>query len=209
MRISSPQFRDGGRILRRNTCDGEHDSSPLNPIPDAPPARRKRALAAPEWLNLANAISLVRLPLAALFVVANSPWLRLAILAAAAVSDLADGALARWTGRVTRAGEVLDPIADRTFMITAVICLTVDGSIPLWALPLLLLRDIGVVLGAAIILAIHPRVRLPPRAAGKRLTFLQFVAVGLILLKPDLAPMIVAPIAIMGAVALADYARQT
>jgi phosphatidylglycerophosphate synthase len=109
---------------------------------------------------------------------------------------------------VTRVGEVLDPIADRTFMIAAVVWLTVDGSIPLWTLPILLLRDVGVVFGALIVMAIQPRVRLPSRAAGKLLTWLQFVAVGLILLKPDLVSVIVAPIAIVGAVALVDYGSQ-
>lgn len=168
---------------------------------------RGHAPTAPEWLNLPNTISLVRFPLALLFVVANSTVLRLAILAAAAVSDWADGFLARRAGRTTRAGEVLDPIADRTFMLTAVIWLAVYGSVQWWTLPLLLLRDIGVMIGALMVLAIEPRMRLPSRAAGKGLTWLQFAAVGLILLKPDLVTIIVVPIAILGVVALVDYGR--
>jgi cardiolipin synthase (CMP-forming) len=198
MRKSSPELRDGGLPPRRNSTR----------VADRPSSSRTRALAAPEWLNLPNTLSLARLPLAAMFVLANGTSLRLAILAVAAASDWADGALARRTERVTDVGEVLDPIADRTFMITAVVWLVVDGSIPLWTLPFLLLRDIGVVFGALIVLAIHPRVRLRSRAAGKLLTWLQFVAIGLILLNRDLVNMIVAPLAITGAVALVDYGRR-
>jgi cardiolipin synthase (CMP-forming) len=207
MRTSSPESRDGGLPSRRNRRDDTHDLPSRSPAPKAPPAVRTHALAPPIWLNLPNTISLARLPLAAMFVLANGTLLRLGILAAAAVSDWADGALARRTGRVTHVGEVLDPIADRTFMIAAVVWLAVDGSIPMWALPLLLLRDIGVLFGALIVLAIDPSMRLASRATGKRVTWLQFVAVGLILLRPDLVPFIVVPIALMGAVALVDYGR--
>lgn len=159
------------------------------------------------WVNLPNAISLVRIPLALMFVLADTLMLRLGIAAAAAVSDWADGAIARRRGRVTRAGEVLDPIADRTFMITALIWLNIDGAIAGWMLPLLLLRDIGVLFGTLLVLAFVPRMRLVARASGKRVTWLQFAAVGLILIRPDLASFVVVPVAIMGAIALVDYGR--
>jgi cardiolipin synthase (CMP-forming) len=207
MRTSSPELGAGGSFPRRDTCDGEHGPPLPTPIPGAPPDPRAPARAAPEWMNLPNTISLVRIPLAVMFVFADTMLLRLGIVAAAAGSDWADGALARRRGRVTHAGEVLDPIADRTFMVTAIIWLAVEGSLAWWMLPLLLLRDIGVLFGALIVLAIDPSMRLASRATGKRVTWLQFVAVGLILLRPDLVPFIVVPIALMGAVALVDYGR--
>jgi cardiolipin synthase (CMP-forming) len=179
-------------------CVGDHCVG-KSPIP--------RARAAPEWMNLPNTISLVRIPLAVMFVIIDTVLLRLCVVALAAASDWADGEIARRTGRVTRAGEVLDPVADRAFMITAMIWLAIDGSVAWWMLPLLLLRDIGVLFGALIILAIEPGMRLAARATGKRVTWLQFLAVGLILLRPDLVPFIVVPIALMGVVALVDYGR--
>lgn len=159
-------------------------------------------------LNLPNLISLLRIPLAVAFVIADELPVRLVILAAAAFSDWIDGRLARGTGHVTRAGEIIDPIADRTFMIAALVTLTIEAHLPLWTLPLLLLRDIGVVLGALVVLAIAPGARLPARPAGKRLTWIQFIAVGVLLLRPDLIFWVVPPVALLGIVALSDYGRQ-
>lgn len=162
---------------------------------------------APEWLNLPNMISLARIPLAVLFVTIDVTLLRLGIVAAAAGSDWADGVLARRTRRVTHLGEVLDPVADRTFMITALIWMAAHEWLPWWTLPLLLLRDAGVMIGAVVVLAIDRRMRFPARTTGKRLTWLQLIAIGLILVQPNLAPVIAIPIAVMGAAALADYGR--
>lgn len=159
------------------------------------------------WLNLPNAISSLRFPLAGAFAfIEPLPW-RLGIVAVAAASDWLDGVLARRTGRTTRTGELLDPIADRTFMVTALVSLALSGYLPLWSLPLLLLRDIGVVLGGAVVLARNPRARLRARPAGKRLTWIQFAAIGLLLLVPDLVVWIVPPVAMLGVLALLDYAR--
>lgn len=155
-----------------------------------------------------NAVSLMRVPLAAAFVMADRLPLRLTIVAAAAFSDWVDGALARRARRVTRAGELLDPVADRVFMVAALVSLAVEHQFPLWTLPLLLLRDIGVVCGGLVVLALNRRARLPARTAGKRLTWLQFIAVGVLLLWPKLVIWLVAPIAVLGLAALADYARQ-
>jgi CDP-diacylglycerol--glycerol-3-phosphate 3-phosphatidyltransferase/cardiolipin synthase len=159
------------------------------------------------WLNLPNAISSVRVPLAAAFVFIESlPW-RLGIVSVAAASDWLDGVLARRTGRTTRTGELLDPIADRTFMVTALVSLALSGYLPPWSLPLLLVRDIGVVVGGAVILARNPRARLRARPAGKRLTWIQFAAIGLLLLVPGLVVWVVVPVSLLGVLALLDYAR--
>lgn len=167
----------------------------------------RNAAAAPSWFNLPNAISLTRIPMAAGFVLVDGFPARFAIVALSAVSDWVDGRLARRSGRVTRAGELLDPIADRTFMIAALVTLAVERTVPLWTLPLLLLRDIGVMLGGALILAIRPGARLPARRAGKRVTWLQFLALAVIVFWPAVAPWVAVPIAVLGLLALRDYAR--
>jgi CDP-diacylglycerol--glycerol-3-phosphate 3-phosphatidyltransferase len=169
--------------------------------------RRITEAAMHSWLNLPNALSSLRIPLAGAFALIEPlPW-RLGIVAVAAASDWLDGVLARRTGRTTRTGELLDPIADRTFMVTALVSLALSGYLPFWSLPLLLLRDIGVVLGGAIILARNPRARLRARPAGKRLTWMQFAAIGLLLLAPALVVWVVIPVALLGVLALLDYAR--
>ena len=159
----------------------------------------------PTVWNLPNAISAFRFPLAALFVVLDNGGARLALVALAALSDFVDGRLARTTGQVTRAGEVLDPVADKTFMLAALVTLVTDGRLPVWTLPLLLTRDLGVALGALFLTARGVRVRMPARRAGKLVTWLQFGAIGAILLWPSSAPWIAPAVGAAGAYALVDY----
>ena len=161
----------------------------------------------PSWCNTPNAISATRFPLALLFVTAGSATLRVVVVAVSALSDWIDGKLARDRQQVTRTGEVLDPIADRAFMITVLVTLAVERTIPLWTLPLLLLRDAGVILGAAAVWAVRPRARLEARRPGKRVTWLQFAAAAAILLWPPLARWVAPAIALLGVIALVDYGR--
>lgn len=170
-------------------------------------ATKADARARSEWRSLPNAISLTRFPLAVAFVLVPAAPVRLALITAAAASDWIDGRLARSTGRVTRVGELLDPVADKTFMLAAVGALVLEGYLAAWMLPLLLLRDLGVIVGAGVALARRPHLRLPARAPGKVVTYLQFLATGAILLRPGSARWIVAVVAALGLYALADYAR--
>lgn len=157
--------------------------------------------------HLPNLISALRLPMAAAFVAFEGVTARLLIVAAAGLSDWVDGRLARATGTTSRTGTWLDPVADKVFMVVAIVALTIQVGLPLWVLPLLLLRDIGVVLGAAVFAVLRRPAAVAARRPGKWVTWLQFLAVGLIALRPTLALWIAPPIALLGAVALADYWR--
>lgn len=157
--------------------------------------------------HMPNLISALRFPLALLFVVSEGLPARLVVLVVAAASDWVDGRLARATGTVSRTGVWLDPIADKVFMVAAIVALTLEVGLPLWILPLLLLRDIGVVAGGAVLALAGHRAAVPARPAGKWVTWLQFLAVGLILLWPASAIWVAIPVAVLGAIALRDYAR--
>lgn len=156
-------------------------------------------------MNLPNAISVLRFPLAALFPFVTGLPGRIAIVAIAAFTDFLDGRLARSTDKVTRAGELLDPIADKTFMVAVIVTLVAEGRLALWTLPLLLVRDIGVALGAMVLALRGTRVRMPSRPAGKIVTWAQFAAIGVILLWPQAAVWVAPAIAVAGVVALSDY----
>ena len=67
-------------------------------------------------LNIPNALSFLRLPLAVLFIVTDSPWLRALIIVLAAITDGLDGWLARRLGQQTGAGQLVDPITDKLFV---------------------------------------------------------------------------------------------
>lgn len=107
-----------------------------------------------EWrpFTVPNAVTLVRLLLIPVFV-----WLLFArddrvaaaiLLAALGATDWVDGWFARRFDQVSEVGKLLDPATDRLLMLTAVISVWIDGSVPVWFLVLTLLREALVTIAA-------------------------------------------------------------
>ena len=117
------------------------------------------------------------------------PWIALALFhraygqaavlfALAAASDGVDGFLARRFGWRTRLGAILDPLADKAMVLAAMLALVADGLLPLWLLLLLLLRDAGIVAGAAYYNhAIHGGFVPRPLLVGKLHVFLVVILI--------------------------------
>ena len=112
-------------------------------------------------LNLPNAITTARIgaaPLVAILLLQPRPLFRLAafvLFVFAAVSDLWDGYLARSRDQVTRFGKMFDPLADKLLLLATLVPLyvlmnsqlglaglPVFGAIPLWAVIILLGREL-------------------------------------------------------------------
>jgi cardiolipin synthase (CMP-forming) len=73
----------------------------------------------------------------------------LLLFALAAVSDAADGFLAKRFGWQSELGGALDPIADKLLLATAFVCLSFLKLVPLWLMVAAVARDLIIVLGAA------------------------------------------------------------
>jgi CDP-diacylglycerol--glycerol-3-phosphate 3-phosphatidyltransferase/cardiolipin synthase len=160
--------------------------------------QRRRALGA------ADAISLARVPLAVVFVVADGPEVRLPVLTVAALSDLLDGWLARRLGP-SRIGAVLDPITDKLFMVAAFIVLAASRALTPLEIVGVLIRDIVTPLGYLATVALRRPVVVPARAGGKLVTAGQSLTlVAWLIDSPYLRPMAWATAA-MAIYALADY----
>jgi phosphatidylglycerophosphate synthase len=137
--------------------------------------------------TLPTLVSLLRLPLGAAFVaVSDRPWLALAILSFAAVTDIVDGFLARRFGQATPTGAVVDGVLDKAFAAIVVAALVFQDHLE-W-LPALLLatREIGE-LPLVAWWAVHDGRRSAraeqPRAnwLGKAATVVQFIAIATVL----------------------------
>ncbi len=119
-------------------------------------------------------LTALRLPLAAVFPFVAKPAWQLVIVATAAASDVADGILARRFGS-SRAGAVLDPVADKFFMAVAFVSVARRGLLDWYELVGVLLRDILAVLGFLATWVLRRPVALPARAGGKAVTIAQLL----------------------------------
>jgi cardiolipin synthase len=96
-------------------------------------------------------------------------------------SDWVDGFLARRLGQVSRLGELLDPLADRLYIVATVVVLTIRGVVPLWFTLALLARE--VVLAAGLLVLRRYGYGPPPvHYVGKTATFILLMALPTLLL---------------------------
>lgn len=140
-----------------------------------------------ESLNLPNLITLARILLIPVFVILFSTptpdrSLNAAIIfVIAAVSDLLDGYIARRTGQVTTLGKLLDPIADKLLVLSALILLVnVDRVTALVAI-LVIAREVAVTGIRAI--AAGEGMIIAAETTGKYKMALQVVAITLLILE--------------------------
>jgi len=147
-------------------------------------------------MNLANRITIFRILLIPFFIASllyyseAKPYLRLValvIFAIAAFTDAIDGGIARSRSQITELGTILDPIADKLLISSAFISLSIIGSIPselripAGVVLAVITRDIIIVLGALIIYFLKGSIAIKPSWLGKITTFLQMLAILMIL----------------------------
>jgi CDP-diacylglycerol--glycerol-3-phosphate 3-phosphatidyltransferase len=100
-----------------------------------------------EAVNLPNSITLARLFLTVVYVVAASlsgnaaAWVALAAFVIAAASDWLDGYLARKLNLVTALGKLLDPLVDKILVCAAFVHLSLEQLCPMWVTILIIGRE--------------------------------------------------------------------
>jgi len=158
------------------------------------------------WVTPADALTLLRVPLAALFPFLHGVEWRLGAVALAAASDFFDGILARRFG-ASRLGAVLDPVADKLFMAAAFLTVARWGSLHPLEILGVLGRDVIAVLSFAGSAVLRRPVALPARAGGKAVTVGQLLTlVAAIATSPLVRPLAWATAAV-GLYAIWDYGR--
>jgi cardiolipin synthase len=157
--------------------------------------------------TLPNLISLSRLGLAAAFVVLKGTNERLLVIAAAAVTDFLDGYLARRGGTTSKWGALIDPIADRFFVFTAVCALLFDDVIGTWQYAILISRDFMTAVGflTARIIPWLRDVKFKSRMSGKVVTTLQLGTLVLVFLAPDYVNIALWLVGIVSLYSIGDY----
>jgi CDP-diacylglycerol--glycerol-3-phosphate 3-phosphatidyltransferase len=95
------------------------------------------------------------------------------------LTDILDGRIARKRNQVSSFGAILDPIADKAFIGTALVGLSILERIPWWVTSLILFREIGITI---IRLAIVNRKVIAANRGGKIKSLLQNFSVGFYIL---------------------------
>ncbi|RPF22096.1 CDP-diacylglycerol--glycerol-3-phosphate 3-phosphatidyltransferase [Myceligenerans xiligouense] len=144
---------------------------------------------APSPWNVANYVTMVRIAMVPFFAWAllveggeSVTWRIVAtiLFVVAALSDKVDGYLARSRGLITDLGKLLDPIADKFLVGTALVLLWWPlGELPWWVPTVILVRELGITLMRMAVLKYEV---MPASRGGKLKTVLQAVAITAFLL---------------------------
>ena len=132
-------------------------------------------------MNWANRITLSRLLLTVLFVIAlNSSWnyartAALVIFLIAGLTDFIDGEIARRYGVVTNFGKLMDPLVDKIMVAAAFISLVPLKAVPAWAATTVVARDF-LITGLRLMASAKGQV-LPAETLGKQKTSWQIVTI--------------------------------
>jgi len=122
----------------------------------------------------ADAVTLLRIPLAIAFPIVPDPAVRLVVLLLAGASDLGDGWAARRFGS-SRIGAVLDPIADKLFVAVAFAVVWGSGALAWYEVVAVLARDIIATIAFVSTIVTGKATAVPARLGGKAVTVLQML----------------------------------
>jgi CDP-diacylglycerol--glycerol-3-phosphate 3-phosphatidyltransferase len=141
-------------------------------------------------------------------------YIALGIFLLAIVSDAVDGYIARAQRQKTRAGAILDPLADKALLITAFIFVYLVSRqyfafvLPLWVLLIVISRDIIILIGSGIILITHPRARIKPTPWGKLTTFFQMMTIVSVILELKISSFLWVVASLFTFISGVDYVRR-
>ena len=105
--------------------------------------------------NVPNVLTMIRLALIPVFVAvfaAGFDKMALLVFIIASLTDLLDGYLARKNNQITAFGKLMDPLADKLMVVTALICQGVKGVFPWPAIVIVLLKELVMIFGATYML---------------------------------------------------------
>ena len=182
------------------SSNGPSAAAPLPAERTVPAAVTDREELPDRVWTLPNALSVLRLLGVPLFL-----WLLLGpqadgwavvVLMVAGVTDWLDGKLARALGQSSRLGALLDPAADRLYVVATLVAFVLRDVVPLWVVAVLVGRE--AVLGLALlVLRAHGYPPLQVHYLGKAATFILLYAFPLLLLADGEGPVaaVVQPVA--------------
>lgn len=133
-------------------------------------------------MNIPNILTIIRLLMIPCFVYFfYSPMdygvrAAMVIFAAAGLTDILDGYIARRYNQITRLGIVLDPLADKLMLLTVLISITIRNQIPFWIIVVVAIKETLLLMGAINLFNNH-NIVVPANKFGKLSTVAFYIAV--------------------------------
>lgn len=131
-------------------------------------------VATDRWFTVPNALSVLRLALIPVFIwlllVEKADGWAVVVLIVSGFTDWADGKVARWLNQYSRIGELLDPAADRLYIVIIPIAFGIREFVPWWLIGVIIARDVAL-FGIAPLLRSRGILALPTLYIGKAATF--------------------------------------
>jgi len=164
--------------------------------------------------NLPNLLTLTRillLPFFAATLIYREYQYALMLFVVASVTDVLDGLIARIKNQITYFGTILDPVADKFFIITSYVLMSNFALIPKWLTIIVISKDIIVITGCLIVYFVTNKLVIEPSFLGKVSSTCQFILIGLVLLLLNLGDGLSVPfflfiiVAILTSAAGIDY----
>ena len=134
--------------------------------------------------HVPNILTLIRLgliPVMAYYLLLQAYAMALLIFLVAALTDLADGYIARRFKLTSSFGATLDPIADKLSMLVATVLLAWLLLLPIWLAIAIVVRDILIVAGALAYRITLGHVEIAPTRLSKANTFIEFTVLLLVM----------------------------
>jgi phosphatidylglycerophosphate synthase len=161
----------------------------------------------PSLFSLPNLVSTSRVALAFGFVASDEAPTRLVLIGIASLTDFLDGWLARRMHTMTRIGALIDPVADRFFVLAVVASYVAGGELAAWQAIAILFRDVMSIIGwfvARNVSWLRP-IAFKARPIGKLVTGAQLLTFIAVLTLPAWVNALVLLVAALGVAATVDY----
>lgn len=130
--------------------------------------------------HIPNLLTLLRIgasPVLILLLKEHAYDIAFLIFILAGISDGLDGYIAKKFGFVSKLGTILDPLADKILIISAFVMLTFLDYLPFWLLLTVGFRDLLIIGGCIVLVALSGSVQLKPSRVSKLNTVMQLTLV--------------------------------
>jgi cardiolipin synthase len=166
----------------RSSCD--YNGWPRNPACAGLDAQTDMSDLTVNFSQLPNLITLFRIALAPVLILLlkeQAYAAALAVFVLAGVSDGLDGFIAKRFHFTSRLGSILDPLADKTLLVSCYVMLAWLGFLPFWLVLTVVFRDLLIVGGYLVYTSMIGPVQMRPSWPSKFNTFMQIALVIMIL----------------------------